>query len=91
MRESFLTRENFNTKRNVRTGFQVVPQVQFPPAWQTAGLTNTDTDWMKIAQYVAVECDRDTTTEVHIEGELRVIRITPRGLKAAGTVGSIRA
>ena len=89
VRESLSSRDNYCSKRYVKTGFGIFPEVTFPAAWQITGLANTDTDLMKIARHVAVECDRDTSAEVHIDGDLRVIRITPRGLNAAGTVGRI--
>lgn len=91
VRESFSSRNNFDSKRYARTGFGIFPEVTFPAAWHITGLANTGTDLMKIARHAAAECDRDTSTEVHIDGDLRVIRITPRGLQAAGTVGRIRA
>lgn len=91
MRESFSSRDSFSAKRNVRTGFQILPQTSLPTAWQTKGLKNTDTDLMKIAQHVATECDRDATTKMHIDGGLRVIRITPHGVKTSGIIGHIRA
>ncbi len=84
VRESFSSRHNFGSERYARTGFGIFPEVAFPAAWHITGLANTDTDLMKIARHAAGECDRDTSTEVQIDGDLRVIRITPGGLHVAG-------
>lgn len=91
VRESFSSRDQFDANHYVKMGFGIFPEVTFPAAWKITGLANTDTDLMKIARHVAGECDRDTTAQVHIDGDLRVIRITPGGLDAVGTVGRIRA
>lgn len=90
VRQSFSSRDDFALRRYARTGFGVFPEVTFPAIWRYTGLENSDADLMKIARHAAVECDHDTGAEVHIDGDLRVIRITPRGLIAAGAVGRIR-
>lgn len=90
VRQSFSSRHSFNEQRQVKPGIWILPEVTLPAAWLAMGMGSSNGDFMRIARHVASECDRDVESSVRVDGDLRVVRINPRGSVSRATIGRIR-
>lgn len=90
LRTSFSSRDGFKAKRYERQGLSWFPLTPIPPPPVLAGIDDSDGGLMRLARHVATECDRDASCEVRIDGELRVVRIAPRGVIDGRSLGRIR-